>query len=331
MSGIHGIMTGMRADRLLAILMLLQDRGKLTAGELATKLEVSERTIYRDMDALSAAGVPVYCERGPGGGCSLIDSYRTDLTGLTQDEVRALFMLSVPIPLAELGFDQDLRAAMLKLSASLPDPQKPYGAQSRQRIHLDATPWFHVEQLTPHLRTIQRGLWEDRKLKMKYRLAFDAQVENVIEPYGLVAKTNYWYLVFQLQSDIFVRKVSDILDVELTSSIFTFPADFHLVEFWTDWCQKYESNRPQYRVQMSMHRDLLRYLHFIRDPILLCVPEQFESDSGDWQVVTLSFETFESARTHILGFGSAAEVLAPDALRRSIRDFADQILKVYRE
>ena len=320
----------MRADRLLAILLLLQDRGQLTAGELAAELEVSERTIYRDLDALSVAGVPVYAERGPGGGCALIDSYRTDLTGLTRDEVRALFMLSIPAPLAELGFDQDLKAAMLKLSAALPDLHRPLGAQTRQRIHLDAAPWFPVEQHTPHLRTIQRGVWEDRKLKITYRLAFAAQVEKLVEPFGLVAKSNEWYLVFHLESDLFVRKVSDILEVELTGDSFTLPPDFHLVEFWTEWCHHYENSRPQYNVQLRVQRDLLRYLHYTRDPLLNGVPEYIESEREEWPVVTLTFETFESARTHVLGFGGAAEVLAPESLRQSVQDFAGQTLKAYR-
>ena len=324
-------MAGMRADRLLSILLLLQERGQLTAGELAAELEVSERTIYRDLDALSAAGVPVYAERGPGGGCALIDSYRTDLTGLTRDEVRALFMLSIPAPLAELGLDQDLKAAMLKLSAALPDLHRPLGAQTRQRIHLDAAPWFPVEQHTPHLRTIQRGVWENRRLKMTYRLAFDAQVNNIVEPYGLVAKSNEWYLVFHLDSDLFVRKVSEILEVELTGDSFTLPPDFNLVEFWSDWCHGYENNRPQYPIKVRMHCDLLRYLHFLRDPILQNVTEHIETDNEEWQEMTLTFETFDSARTRILGFGGAAEVLAPGALRKSVQDFAGQIIKIYRD
>ncbi len=136
----------MRADRLLSILMILQARGRVTAQQLAEELEVSVRTVYRDMDALSASGVPVYAERGPGGGCSLLDSYRTTLTGLTRDEVRALFMLSIPAPLAELGVDQELKAALLKLSAALPDSRRLDEAQVRQRIHLDSAGWSEASR-----------------------------------------------------------------------------------------------------------------------------------------------------------------------------------------
>ncbi len=110
----------MRADRLLAMLILLQTRGRMTARELSEELEVSERTVYRDMLALGMAGMPVYTERGPGGGCTLLESYRTDLNGLTENEVRALFMLSIPAPLVDLGLSLELKAALLKLSAALP-------------------------------------------------------------------------------------------------------------------------------------------------------------------------------------------------------------------
>ena len=322
-------MAGMRADRLIAILILLQDRGKLTAGELAAELEVSERTIYRDMDALSTAGIPVYAERGPGGGCALLESYRTDLTGLSRDEVRALFMLSVPAPLVELGFDQDLKSALLKLSAALPDPQRGVGSRARQRIFLDASPWFPVKERTPHLRTIQRGVWENRKLKMTFRLAFDARVEQTVNPYGIVAKSYEWYLIFSIDGEIFVRKIIDVLEARLTNDGFTLPSDFDLIEFWMSWCKDYQDNRPQYPVRVRMHPDLLRYLYVVNDPIVQGIQIVDKPDSAGWQVLILHFDIFDSARTRILGFGGAVEVLEPEALRRSVQDFADQIIKTY--
>jgi predicted DNA-binding transcriptional regulator YafY len=141
----------MRADRLISLLMFLQTRGRMTAQELAKELEVSERTVYRDIKALSTAGVPIYTMRGPGGGCALLDSYRTDLTGLTDDEVRALFMLSIPAPLAELGVSQELEAALLKLSAALPAARRYEENRVRQRILLDSIPWFHPHEPVPHL------------------------------------------------------------------------------------------------------------------------------------------------------------------------------------
>ena len=329
MSGFNDKILFMRADRLLSLLMLLQDRGQLTAGELAAELEVSERTIYRDMVALSTAGVPVYAERGPGGGCSLIDSYRTNLTGLTRDEVRALFMLSVPAPLAELGVDQDLKAALLKLSAALPEVYRPEGIRVRQRIHLDSTAWFHQEVQVPHIHTIQLGLFQDLKLNLTYRLAFDAQVEHFVEPYGLVAKTNLWYLIFARKGVIFVRKLADVLHAELTQDKFDYPPEFDLVKFWTDWCRVYEINQPQFTAQVRLRPDLVRMLQNFEDPLITEITGESTLDGDGWYNLILHFDTFEAARKHLLNFGGAVEVIEPQALRTSIQDFATQIQAAY--
>jgi len=156
----------MRADRLLSMLMLLQTRGRMTAEELAGELEVSSRTVYRDLDALTIAGVPVYADRGPSGGISLWDDYRTNLTGLTRDEVRALFMLTVPGLFADLQADQPQRAATLKLMASLPAPFKQDAELARQRIHLDPAAWFHPAEPTPYLLLLQDAIWQNRRVRM---------------------------------------------------------------------------------------------------------------------------------------------------------------------
>jgi predicted DNA-binding transcriptional regulator YafY len=173
--------------------MLLQTRGRMTARDLATELEVTERTIYRDLTALSAAGVPVYAERGPGGGVALVEEYRTTLTGLTPDEARALFMMSVPAPLTQLGVGQEFKAALLKLSASLPDSRRAEQGRARQRILLDSAWWFQSGEDVPCLQTVQQALWADRPLRLQVRWDFfDTQFEQEAEPYGLVAKASVW-------------------------------------------------------------------------------------------------------------------------------------------
>ena len=319
----------MRADRLISILILLQTRGKLTARDLASQLEVSERTIYRDMDALSAAGIPVYCERGPGGGCALLESYRTNLTGLTRDEVRALFMLSIPAPLQQLGVDQDLRAALRKLTASLPEIMRPEGSRSRARIHLDSTAWVQADQSALHLGTIQKALWTDQYLDLTYHLAFGAQTTHRVAPYGLVAKENQWHLVFARQDSLLVKKVSDVMDARLSGKTFSMPADFNLVEFWSEWTLQRESNRPQFLVQVRISPLLLEALLFFKNPIL---PEDFikpRLDDKGWYPLTISFDNFEQARKRLLNFGGGVEILAPTALRESVIDFARQTLSVY--
>ncbi|HEX2910651.1 MAG TPA: HTH domain-containing protein [Chloroflexia bacterium] len=186
----------MRADRLIALLMLLQSHGSMTAQALAETLEVSERTIYRDINALGIAGIPVMTERGPGGGCSLLDSYRTNLTGLTEEETRALFMLNLPAPLSQLGVAPELKSALLKLSAALPVTRRSAEERVRQRIHLDATWWFQPEEPLPCLTKLYQAIWEDALVYVKYRVRFEprgeVEIEQLVEPYGLVAKASVW-------------------------------------------------------------------------------------------------------------------------------------------
>jgi predicted DNA-binding transcriptional regulator YafY len=325
----------MRADRLLSILMLLQSRGRMTAGELAGEVEVSERTIYRDLDALSAAGVPVYAERGPGGGCALLDSYRTTLTGLTQDEVRALFMLSIPAPLAELGVDQELKMALLKLSAALPATRRHDEERARQRIHLDSSGWFETRELVPHLQTLQRAVWEDRKLHLTYRLRFEARAEWLVAPYGLVAKANVWHLVCAREGHLRVYRVSQVLEAGISDESFERPDDFDLAAFWQAWCAEVEENRPYYPVVVRVAPDLVPWLpSTFGEPIReeMARSQRAEGDSPDaqgWIRVTLPFESLPEARERLLGFGGAVEILEPVALRESVVDFGRQIVSRY--
>jgi predicted DNA-binding transcriptional regulator YafY len=259
----------------------------------------------------------------------LLDSYRTNLTGLTRDEVRALFMLSVPTPLMELGVDQDLQAALLKLSAALPDVFRHEGVRVQERIHLDSSAWLQQELHTPHLHTIQRGLWENCKLELTYQLAFEAQVEHLVEPYGLVAKANLWYLIFSRGGLITVLQLADVLDVKLSETKFSFPTDFDLVKFWSAWCLQQESNRPHFRVQVRIKTELLAMLKLFRDPILPSVQDSTYPPIGGWQTMTFQFETFEEARKQLLNFGSAVEIIEPLSLRKSVQDYAEQIIKIY--
>ncbi len=335
----------MRADRLLTLLMLLQARGKMTAQELATELEVSVRTIYRDVEALSFAGVPIYTERGPGGGCALLDHYRTTLTGLTEAEIQALFMLSIPAPLTELGVGKALRGAMLKLSAALPETRRAEEARARQRFHLDATDWAQADQAeapSPHLTTLYQAIWRDRAVEITHRLPFDALAQHVVAPYGLVAKMNVWYLIAAREKeleeieeakappDVHVYRVSQIQRARMLDASISRPPDFDLTAFWETWCAARKSDRATYIVRARVAPDLLPHLpyHFgeaIRATIAAAGPP----DAEGWLTLNLPFENFQAARTRLLSFGGAVEALAPHPLRYSIQDFAAQIVGIY--
>jgi predicted DNA-binding transcriptional regulator YafY len=202
----------------------------MTARELAECLEVSERTIYRDIEALSAAGIPLYTEPGPGGGCELIDGYQTKLTGLTRAEVRALFLLSISGPLADLGLAQALEDAQLKLSAVLPPTFRTDAMQVRQRIHMDTSLPESPHCVPPYLELLQEAIWRDRTLCLSY----DRHTRQPVDPYGLVLRARTWYLVGAIEGEMHILRVSRIRAAEMTSQHFIRPAEFDLAAYWTE-------------------------------------------------------------------------------------------------
>jgi predicted DNA-binding transcriptional regulator YafY len=321
----------MRADRLLSLLMLIQSRGQMTAQELADELEVSERTIYRDITALSAAGVPVYASRGPGGGVRLIEEYRTTLTGLTPDETRALFTMSIPAPLMQLGMGEKFKGALLKLSAALPDTRRADEARTRQRILLDSSWWFQTEQQVPCLQTLQQALFQDRCLRIKVRWDFfNTEFEQDAVPYGLVAKANIWYLVYGREGSPHVTRVSQIVEAELKPGTFTRPPDFDLERFWENWCREYESQPPfQARVRVAPEA-LPSLAEQVGDRARMQLNQPPCPGPDGWVTLDLPFESFVAARTRLLGFGRAVEVLEPLSLRKSLLDFAEQSVGFYK-
>jgi predicted DNA-binding transcriptional regulator YafY len=307
--------------------MLLQTRGRMTAQALARELEVTERTIYRDAIALSAAGVPVYTERGPGGGLALVEDYRTNLTGLNPSEVRALFTLSIPAPLDQLGLGADLRSALLKISASLPKTRFAEQANARQRILLDPSGWFQRQEQVPHLAIIQAALWQNRLLEISYLAEFGTEVEMQIAPYGLVAKANRWYLVGERKGQIHAWRISRIKSASASPETFQLPTDFDLPAFWETWRQEFEASRPEYIVKVRASPTLAQILSGNRPQTLPNPP--YSQEMTGWLEIDLSFENLEAARTQLLGYGGALEVLEPLALRHSLIDFASQIKARY--
>ncbi len=316
--------------------MLLQSRGRMTARALAAALEVSERTVYRDVDALCAAGVPVTTESGPGGGVALLDSYRTTLTGLTDDEARALFMLSVPAPLAGLGagVSERLQAALLKLAASLPDGRRGDPGRARQRIHLDSAWWFQSDEPAPCLETLYQAVWQDRRVRLTRALRYgpltDARVEQTVDPYGLVAKANVWHLVCAQEGRLQAYRVSHILDARLLDERFTRPPDFDLASFWAAWCAEFERGLAGYAVTARSSPQAAPMLDlYLGERAAGALAGPAPRDAEGWLMARLVFESLEEARGRLLAMGGAVEVLEPEALRRSMADFGARIAERY--
>lgn len=324
----------MRADRLLSLLMLLQARGRLTARALAEELEVSERTIYRDVEALAQSGVPVYAERGPGGGVALLDSYRTTLTGLTDPELRALFMLSIPAPLADLGLGQDLRAALLKLTAALPSARREHETRTRQRIVLDPDGWARPETTALSLLPVlYRAVWEDRRvwLTRRYPPFVGGTYTRRADAYGLVAKAGAWFFVAGIEGQARVIPVAELVEARLDEP-FERPVAFDLAACWEAWRAVAEAHRPAYPVVVRIDPVQAGYLRAVFGArIDTALAEAVPPDAEGWRTLILTFASLEEARGYILSFGRAAEVIAPEALRLSVIDFAAQITAFYEE
>ena len=315
---------------MLSLLMLLQARGKVSAERLAEELEVSVRTIYRDITALSSSGVPVYCERGPGGGVSLVEEYRTTLTGLNPAEARALFMLSIPEPLRRLGVGEELQAAMRKLSAALPESRRQEEQQARQRIHLDSSWWFQSEDAVPCLPVLQKAVWEDRMARITFRTFFDREVEQVVAPLGLVAKASLRHLVYTREESVRVMRVSRVVSAGILPETFTRPADFDLACFWEGWCRANETP-PPFLARVRVSPETLKALPYLLEERSRAEGNASQPDAQGWVALDLRFESLPAARTHLLGMGRGVEVLEPLALRLSLLDFARQITVFYEE
>lgn len=315
----------MRADRLVSLLMLLQSRGRISAPELAHELEVSERTIYRDILALGMAGIPVFATTGRGGGFELVASYRTNLTGLTTAEIQALSMISVPSPLAQLGIAGDMKSALLKLAAALPSTYREQEEHSRQRIHLDSSAWEGDSRSSPHLEMIYQAVLRDQRIKIGFASLNQILIESCVEPYGLVAKGGIWYLAYLSNGKWQAKRVSDLVSVEAANENFKRRPDFDLVEFWESWCLQRQLSRQSFHATARIDPAMLPWLpvYFNLSPRVV---DEAESP-GEWPLLELSFNSFYDARSRLLGLGGAVEVLAPQALRQSLRDFAEQAVK----
>jgi predicted DNA-binding transcriptional regulator YafY len=320
----------MRADRLISIIMLLQIHARMTAEELSLELEVSPRTIYRDISALNQAGIPIYTDRGPGGGIALIESYRTSLTGMNEDETRALFMLNIPQALVDLGVGQKLKSALLKLAVALPPGQQRVQAHTQQRIYLDSTSWDEPVKPLPHLGILHQAVWQDKRVRLDFRGSFDTELEFVVEPLGLVAKMNTWYLIGKDKNHVRVFNVSDITGVEILAESFTRESSFDLSGFWKDWCSSFEMRRSYYTARLAVTPSLLKKLGlYLGETVKFNIGDRFICGDKEWYDVTIRYEHFFRARESVLNFGRAAMVLEPDALKVSVQDFAQQIVELY--
>ena len=319
----------MRAGRLLSILLLLQANRRLTAGQLAERLEVSPRTVYRDMVALGVAGVPVYAERGTGGGWSLVDGYRTDLTGLDEAEVRALFLASPPRLLADLGLHEAADAALIKLLAALPSGQRRDAESARRRVHADSSGWDRPPESVPHLRTLREAVERERKIHLAYRRADGTAVERLVDPLGLVAKGSVWYLVAAVDGETRTYRVSRVEDVRVTDEPYAPPDGFDLAAYWDEWLARFRAELPRYMVTLRIAPAMLTRVRQPGWPLRLRIELEDPPDEDGWVRLTARFDVEDEACAAVLGFGPDAEILEPPELRRRVVELARGIIARY--
>src|SRR5262245_3803147 len=318
----------MRADRLLSIMLMLQAHRRMTARALADRLEVSERTIHRDMESLSAAGVPVVAERGLGGGWSLLGEYRTNLTGLNEAEIQALFLARSPQLLDDLGLGKAAEAAFIKLFATVPPATRHDAESASQRIYVDVTGWNRSEESVPLLPLLQEAVWRERKVRFMYQHGFDCDdVERVVDPLGLVAKGSVWYLVAAIDGDIRNYRVSRMLEAELTDQTFVRPESFDLVTHWHQSAVEFRSRFPRYQVIVRVHPEAFNRLYIIGR---FSRVEQVDSpDEEGWRQASICFQFEDDACECLLGFGDQLEVLEPQGLRHKLLKRAERVVEFY--
>lgn len=317
----------MRADRLLNIMILLQNRGKMTAKELANELGVSDRTILRDMDALSTAGIPIASERGKEGGWRLLDNFRSKLSGLNIDDMKALFLLPSEKLLEDLELNSQALDTREKLLAAIPGTYRDEAQAMWERIHIDSSTWRQSKEKVHALKTVQQAVWENKKLKIYYEQANGEQKERLIEPLGLVAKGNKWYLVASRNGGLRNYRVSRIHSAKVENETFRRPLHFNLAAYWEQSKVEFIQKLPKYDVQVEIHPAIIKRINFTGKFVQVIKTENPNRDK--WVPATLRFNDKQEAIEFILGFANKMKVIAPKDLPNEVVSSAMSVVNFY--
>jgi predicted DNA-binding transcriptional regulator YafY len=321
----------MRASRLLSLLMLLQTRGRVSAQALAEALEVSVRTIHRDVDELSASGVPIWADRGRLGGFQLQPGWRTRVDGLTAPEAQAMFLGGLPGPAAELGLGEAMASAQLKLLAALPDGWRDDARRVSARFHLDPIDWYRGPSATDHLPAIAQAVWGERRIAMRYE-SWKGEVSRRVDPMGLVLKAGIWYLAAQVGMGVRTYRLSNILDLEVTDEVFERPPEFDLAAWWQASTKRFEKALAVDTAQLRVSTSGMKALRDLGAAVAQAAEASAsEPDETGWRRVTIPIESVGHAAAQVLRLGVQAEVLKPAALRREVRERASAIAALHRD
>jgi predicted DNA-binding transcriptional regulator YafY len=304
----------------------------MTAQELADALEVSVRTIYRDVDSLNAAGVPVYGDPGHEGGYQLLDGYRTQLTGLTTTEAESLFLTGLPTAAAQLGLAAAVTTAQLKLKAALPAELRDRANRVADRFHLDTPAWYHDAEHTPHLAPIADATWNQHAVRIRYlRWAEPREITRTVQPHGLVLKAGNWYLVAHSQGQFRTYRLSRILDADVLPQPFDRVEGFDLASHWRSYLNHFDQRRHQRTAVLRLSRGGLDRLPYLLEPATVHAAEQTAAgpDPAGWTEVEIPIESAEAAVPELLKFGADVEIIAPEDLREALIQTLRAMNRVY--
>jgi len=318
----------MRAERLLSLMLLLQANGQMTANQLSKALYVSERTIYRDIDALGLAGIPIYTQDGRGGGVALEENYRVSLTGLNKNEIQALFVSGASAPLDDLGLGQANETILLKLLANLPSLHQAEAERVRQRIYIDPNDWFSTRQPSSFLPLLQEAVLSDAILNIQYQRTNGETFDREIQAYGMVAKSNMWYLIGAHEHNIRTYRVSRLVDVQPTGTLFTRDPNFNLIQYWQANAQSFVDSLPQYPVRLAIKAS---YRNRLKHHPLLSASDFVPMDDPDWLEFTTIFDTQQQAIMALMGMAREIRVLDPPDLKIALMEYAREVYEFFNE
>ncbi|HZE42043.1 MAG TPA: YafY family protein [Stackebrandtia sp.] len=321
----------MKASRLMTIVLLLQDRRHLTAAQLAAELEVSERTVYRDINALALAGVPVYAHTGPQGGYRLLEGYRTRLTGLTESEARSLVLAGLPDAAAQLGLLGDLSAARLKLLAAVPSGHRDLMARMTERFHFDAPDWYADADEVPFLAEVTAAVWAQRRVEIRYRRwETPKEVTRRLEPLGVVLKAGRWYLVAAARGRVRTYRISRVLELTTLDEEFERPEGFDLAAHWKSYIAGLSARLRGATATIRVSPHGAELAPDLLDPAMARPIGEAPPEPDGWVTATVPIENPDHATGELLRLGADVEALSPKELRTRLAETAEAMAARYR-
>jgi predicted DNA-binding transcriptional regulator YafY len=321
----------MRASRLLCLLLLLQSRGRMTAQQLADALEVSVRTVYRDAEALSAAGIPLYGDAGHAGGYQLLEGYRTRLTGLTTAEAKALFLSGLPGPAAELGLGSVLAAATLKLRAALPASVREHADRLAERFYLDAPGWYRRPEDVPHLPIVATAVWDRQVIQVTYRRWKEpTEVTRRLEPHGLVLKAGVWYVVARSDGEMRTYRIDQIVAATVCGCDFAAEPGFDLVRHWQSYLAEFHRQLYTGHAIIRLSAEGVRRTREVLSAAAVAAVETTGAVEADgWVRARVPIESADNALADFLRLGADIEILEPAELREQATSAIRAMAAIY--